>query len=61
MIANNEVLDFSSVFLWHTKKNFFPGQPVIDVPKPVKIFFKRIKQYLYGKLHLGVVFEEKFL
>ena len=39
---------------------FFSGQPVIDVPKPVNICFKRIKQYLYWKMQFGVVFEEKF-
>ena len=40
-------------YFWST------GLPAIDVPKPVNIFFKRIKQYLYGKLHFGVVFKEK--
>jgi hypothetical protein len=40
-------------FSWST------GSPVIDVPKPVNILSKKIKQFLHGKMQLGVVFHEK--
>ena len=40
-------------FSWST------GSPVIDVPKPVNIFSKKIKQFLYEKIHFRVVFQKK--
>ena len=56
---NKQLSDMcSQVILRHPKFLIFF---LVDVPKTVNIFFKIIKQYLYGIMQLGVVFEGKFL